>query len=200
MRMLSVGMVAVLGAASGAMAADVVETEGEFLDMIMDGYYVEDFDAYTYGSYQEYTLDLAQGDWSYTISASGGAMSFLWSGDGCMSTNSALDGLLVEFTGAPVTAVGGWFYGSDIDGWYIPNPIHIELGDGTSYDFDPASGEDFRGFVSPEGTPIASIWIDAPEVGPNAWSTLDHFYVGSAVPAPGALMLLGLAGLARRRR
>jgi len=198
MRKLTVGMVAILGASSAALGADVVTSEAEFLDVIMDGYYLEDFDAYYYGSYQEYTLDLAQGDWAYTISAYGDTMSFLWSGDSCMSTNNAYDGLLVEFTGAPVTAVGGWFYGSDISGFYIPGPIHIELGDGTEYDFDPTSGEDFRGFVS--DVPIASIWIDAPDTMAITWATMDHFYVGMAVPAPGALLLLGLAGLRRRRR
>jgi len=189
-------------AASAAGAAVIYEDEAGFLANIQANYYLEDFNGYVYGGYTEYTLDLSQNGWAYTISAEGGANSYLWSGDGNMSTNSALDWLRVDFdpaaeNGLP-SAVGGWFFPGDINGYYQTGPIVIDLSDGTHYEFDPANGTDFRGFTS--DVAITSITIDAPEGAANAWSTMDHFYVGSAVPGPGALALLGLAGLAATRR
>jgi hypothetical protein len=187
--------------ATTAGAAVIYEDEPSFLANIQAGYYLEDFNGYVYGGYTEYTLYLESNGWAYTISAEGGANSFLWSGDGNMSTNSALDWLRVDFdpdceNGLP-TAVGGWFFPSDISGYYQAGPIVIDMSDGTHYEFNPASGTDFRGFTT--DAPISWMTIEAPDGAVYAWATMDHFYVG-AVPAPGVLALLGLAGLARSRR
>jgi hypothetical protein len=193
---LAAGTVTLTAATAGA--AVVYEDEGTFLDNIQPAFLLEDFDGYVYGGYTEYTLDIGpMNGFSATISAEGGENSFLWSGDGNMSTNNALDYLRVDFTGDPVTAVGGWFFPSDINGFFQAGTIDIELSDGTMYSFDPADGTDFRGFTT--DAPISWIKIDAPDGAQNAWSTMDHFYVG-AVPAPGALALLALAGLGRSRR
>ena len=194
---------ALVALAAGAItltagASVVYENEASFLTAIQAGYYLEEFDGYTYGSYQGDTLNLSQGGWAYTISADGPVNSTLYSGDGNMSTNNATDWLRVDFTGDPVTAVGGWFFAGDIGGYYIPGPMIIELSDGTYYEFDPVNTTDFRGFTTSE--PITWMTIEATDVGGvPAWATMDHFYVG-AVPAPGVLALLGLAGLVRSRR
>ncbi|MDY7108779.1 MAG: hypothetical protein SYC29_09095 [Planctomycetota bacterium] len=193
---LAAGTVTLTAATAGAGV--VYEDEATFLDNIQPAFLLEDFDGYVYGGYTEYTLDIGpMNGFAGTISAEGGANSFLWSGDGNMSTNSALDYLRVDFTGDPVTAVGGLFFPSDINGFFQAGPIDIELSDGTMYSFDPANDADFRGFTT--DAPIDWIKIDAPDGAANAWSTMDHFYVG-AVPAPGALALLALAGLGRSRR
>jgi hypothetical protein len=182
-----------------ASAGMVYEDEGTFLDNILPAFLLEDFDGYVYGGFTEYTLDIGpMNGFAGTISAEGGANSFLWSGDGNMSTENATDYLRVDFTGDPVTAVGGWFFASDISGYFVPNrPVVIDLSDGTHYEFVPTSDTDFRGFTTDE--PISWIKIDCPDDASYYWSTMDHFYVG-AVPAPGVLALLGLAGLARSRR
>ena len=193
---------ALVALAAGAVtltagASVVYENEASFLAAIQPGYYLEDFNGYVYGGYTEYTLDLSQGGWAYTISAEGVENSFLWSGDGNMSTNNAQDYLRVDFTGDPVTAVGGWFFASDIGGYFVPGrPVVIDLSDGTNYEFVPTSDTDFRGFTTDE--PISWMKIDCPDDAAYYWSTMDHFYVG--VPAPGVLALLGLAGLVRSRR
>jgi hypothetical protein len=193
---LAAGTVTLTAATAGA--AVVYDDEGSFLDAIQPAFLLEDFNGYVYGGYTEYTLDIGpMNGFSATISCEGGANSYLWSGDGNMSTENATDWLRVDFTGDPVTAVGGWFFPSDINGFYQPGPIVIDLSDGTHYEFDPVSDTDFRGFTT-DG-PITWMTIDAPDDQLTAWSTMDHFYVG-AVPAPGALALLGLAGLARSRR
>ncbi|UCD75312.1 MAG: hypothetical protein JSV91_00025 [Phycisphaerales bacterium] len=197
MKHLVVGA-AVFGVASFATAATTVyDNEADFLAAIGD-YLLEDFDGYVYGGFTEYTLDIGpMNGYSGTISAQGGANSYLWSGDGNMSTNDATDALHVDFTGAPTFSVGGWFFASDISGYFVPGrQVIIELSNGFMYDFVPASDTDFRGFVSTDE--LSWIHIDAPDDASYYWSTMDHFYLDS--PAPGALALLGLAGLMRRRR
>jgi hypothetical protein len=186
-----------------AGASVVYEDEPTFLDNIQPGYYLEDFNGYVYGGYTEYTLYLENNGWAYTISAEGLVNSFLWSGDGNMSTNNAQDWLRVDFDpdaekGLP-TAVGGWFFASDISGYFVGNrPVVIDLSDGTHYEFVPGSDTDFRGFTTDEA--ISWMTIDCPDDASYYWSTMDHFYVGAVVPAPGVLALFGLAGLARSRR
>ncbi|UCD75313.1 MAG: hypothetical protein JSV91_00030 [Phycisphaerales bacterium] len=189
---------AVLGVASFAGAVTTVyDNEADFLAAIGD-YLLEDFDQYTYGEYTEYTLDIGpMNGYAGTISAEGGANSYLWSGYGDMSTNSALDWLRVDFTGLPTYSTGGFFYASDIGGYFVPGrQVVIELSNGFIYDFVPASQTDFRGFLSTDE--LFWMTIDAPDDASYYWSSMDHFYIDS--PAPGALALLGLAGLMRRRR
>ena len=199
MKHLAVGA-AVLGVASLATAnTTVFDNEADFLAAIGD-YLLEDFDGYYYGGFTEYTLDLGpENGYSGTISAEGGANSYLWSGDGNMSTNNAQDWLRIDFTGLPTYSTGGWFFASDISGYFMAGrPVVIELSNGFIYDYVPASDTDFRGFVSD----VALEWmtIDAPDDASYYWSTMDHYYVGGVIPAPGVLALLGLAGLVRSRR
>ena len=197
MRHLTVG-IAVLGVASVAGAATTVYTnEADFLADIGD-YLLEDFDGYVYGGFTEYTLDIGpENGYSGTISAQGLVNSYLWSGDGNMSTNNAQDWLHVDFTGDPTYSVGGFFFASDISGYFVPGrQVILELSNGFVYDYVPASDSEFVGFVA--DAPLDWINIDAPDDASYYWSSMDHFYIDS--PAPGALALLGLAGLMRRRR
>jgi len=198
-----IGTLALIAGSANA-AVDIFIDEGNFLNEVGD-FYLEDFDGYVYGGYTDLTLDLGPvNGFSYTLDADlGDGDPGLWSGDGNMSTNSALNMLRATFTGDPVYAVGGYFFASDINGFYIPGMVTIGLSDGTTYDFSPGSDIEFRGFVS--DVPIDYITIDAEDdlnTPVYRWSTMDHFYVGNAVPAPGSALLLGFAGVAglRRRR
>jgi len=189
----------VLGTTSAAFGTIVMTDEADFVNAMMPGYYLEEFDGFTYGSYTELTLDLAQGGWAYTISAEDqGGGGGLYSGDGNMSNNNAADALRVDFTGDPVTAIGGFFFPGEINGFFQAGPMRIELSDGTVYEYDSVSDTDFLGFVSE--APITWMLIDAVGLDLPDWPTMDHFYVGTAVPAPSVVALLGLAGFARRRR
>jgi hypothetical protein len=203
-KLLATGLV--LMAAGAASAVDTYTDEATFQALLQD-FYLEDFNDYFYGGYTEFTLDLGPvNGFSYTISVvdsptdGGGDPSgqYLWSGDGSMSTQSALDALRVDFTGDDVYAVGGWFFASDIGGFYQPGETIIGFDDGTEYSFFPGSDMDFRGFVS--DVPLSYIIIDAPDGAGVAWPAMDHFYVGNLIPAPTSIALLGFAGLLRRRR
>ncbi len=181
--------------AAGAATADMYTDEGAFLAQL-GNYYLEDFDWSYYGAvYPDTTLPMGPVDgFSYDLYAYLG----LWGGDGNMSTNNATDTLDIIMTGDPVYAVGGFFFGSDISGLYIAESVTVNLSDGQSHTYTPSSGTDFLGFTS--AVPITSLSIDADDTFQNAWSAVDHLYVGNLVPAPASIALLGAAGLLRRRR
>ena len=122
-----------------------------------------------------------------------------------LSTTDYRDGILITFTGADVTAVGGnvWSTGSlgGLRGGYIT----LELDDGTFELFSATSPENFRGLSTTSA--IRSIFIDMPD-GSNGgeegqfWVTMSSLYIGQVVPSPGSIAMLCIAGLgvSRRRR
>ena len=201
-----------LAQASLASAATMEFTdEATFLTKIKPDYYLEDFSNYNYAG--ELTADFgAVNGYSWTASTTaptipGGIAqepSGLFSLTNALSTVVAQDLLTITFTGRPVTALGGIFASTDINGDVAPQQkVIIKLSNNTSFSF---FGSDFRGFTS--DVAIASLTIDAVDVDPNDstnvfWPQLEHFYVG-VVPVPGAVWLfgsglLGLFSLMRRR-
>lgn len=188
-------------AASAHANAAWYTSEADFLSAINPDFYLEDFNGWVYGS----PLNGSQTTWNapgangygWTASASLG----LWSNDGSLSTNNAGDPITITFTGAPVTAFGGIFTGTDINGNVIPATVVITLSNGEQQQLINPTSSTFLGWTG--NVAITSITIDAPGVGVNDWPAVDHFYVGSAaIPAPGALaaLALGLVGCGRRRR
>lgn len=115
---------------------------------------------------------------------------YLFAGAGVLSTVSPDPDseLTLTFTGAPVTAIGGNFWGQMFQdptsiemNLQTPTTIVLTLGDGTVETFVADGQQAFRGFVSSK--PIASLRIGAPE--PNAdgayvWGVFDNLIVGSA--------------------
>jgi hypothetical protein len=192
-------LMALAGAAMVAApaTADVFTDSASFLDQVVPGYYYNNFTGVPGGA--QPSLDYSSGGFSYTISTAPGSISGLFNGTGIVSTDNAGDAILIEFTSGNVTAVGGNFWSTDINFFPFAADVTLDLSDGTSVTFFSTSANDFRGFTSDQV--ITSMTIDAvdPVAGP-AWSTLDNLYVGVAVPAPGAVALLGLGGLAAARR
>jgi len=177
-------------------------SESAFLSAIGPGYYLEDFDAFTYESYTGGPLGFGPTNgFSYTMSSPGG----LFSGYSNMSTNMESDALNIDFTGSPVTAVGGYFWPTDEDGGDLIGPISVSLSDGSGVshvNLPSASSSTFLGFVT-DGAAFISMSVSGSGI--NDWfPTVDHFYVGQQIPAPGALLLggigAGLVGWMRRRR
>lgn len=133
-------------------------------------------------------------EWSAT--ATGG----LFADAGYFSTNNAETELV--FALAPgVSAVGGNFFGTDLSFNVVPSIVEVTLSNGTTYLAALDTADAFVGFYSlgAEITSISTVALGA-EGGPSVFATADNLYV--AVPAPGAIALLGLAGAtaARRRR
>lgn len=183
--------------AAPAMAA-VYTDSASFLAQVQPGFYFNNFTGVPTGA--QPSLSYSSGGFSYTISTAPGSISGLFNGTGFVSTDNAQDMIQIDFTSGNVTAVGGNFWATDINFNAIAATVAINLSDGTSVSFNSTSANDFRGFTSTQT--ITSLTIDALDVpgGAFAWSTLDNLYVGQAIPAPGAMALLGLGGLAAARR
>ena len=144
----------------------------------------------------------------------GGTASVQWSAsasdglfvqDGVFSTNSP-ETLTFTFTPG-VRAVGGNFFGTDFDFNAASVIFTVSLSNGTSFTGEASSPASFTGFRSTTAATISSLSIDVePAQGfmgegvPPVYPSVDNLYFG--VPAPGAIALLGAAGLIgfRRRR
>lgn len=148
-----------------------------FIDAINPGFYQESFDGVVGGAVT--SLDFTDGTYSYTITAFGGGSNELFNDPGLISTDSALDALLVSFTGAPVFAVGGIFYAGDINFAPTGTSIVLTLDDGTEETLDPTAVDTFAGFVS--ASPILSIAIEAPDGAAPFWPTIEDLIVGTVV-------------------
>jgi hypothetical protein len=159
---------------------------------------IETFDSYN-GSYTSPLIGITGGvTWSAT-SASG----FQVSG-GQMST-SMPGAMNIAFSAAPVYGVYGNFFGTDANGNLAPGLVFVSLADGTGSLLYVDNPNVFFGFYSSD-VAITSISVSAdafPTGVPVLRATVDNLgfsYV--PVPAPGALALVGAAGLVgfRRRR
>ena len=144
--------------------------------------------------------------WTATSSASTGAM--VSTGTGIYSTPAG-SSIILDFTG-PVGAdfsglrgIGGGFQFFDSAGAFVPGKIWLKLSNGTSIFRNFNTETAFAGFwltdptltitgltIEPAGTAAAANFVG-----------IDTLYLGYAgVPAPGAIALLGAAGLIATRR
>ena len=155
----------------------------------------ENFNSYS-GPYAN-GLSGTAGGIQWTASAPGN----LFAGSGYLTT--FLTPTTLTFALSPsVQGVAGNFFGTNDSFGIVPAVIGVQLADGSSYVGYAASATDFVGFYS-TGAAISSISVSVSNVSgtDNIFATVDNLYF--AVPAPGALALIGVAGLiggARKRR
>jgi MYXO-CTERM domain-containing protein len=131
-------------------------------------------------------------DWTAT------ATNGLFVNDGEFSTNTP-ELLRFSFSSAPVYGVGGNFFGTDIDFNVVPALLFISLSDGTTYAGVVSNPNTFTGFFS-TGAAITGLTVQAVSGASSVFPTVDDMAFASTVPGPGALALLGLAGVVAGRR
>jgi hypothetical protein len=106
-----------------------------------------------------------------------------------------------SFAGAPLQGVAGRFFGTDVNFNVVPALITVSLQDGSSFVGFVTDAAAFTGFYS-TGPAITSISFtaQAPPGGSGVvYPTVDDLRF-AVIPAPGAVALLGLAGLVGFRR
>ena len=111
--------------------------------------------------------------------------------------------MTISFSGSGVSVYGvsGNFFATDASSNVVPSLVLVSLNDGTSYLNLIDTATVFVGFVS-TGAAISSISVSAQPLSggnPTVFPTMDNLGL-AYVPAPGAIALLGLAGLVARRR
>ena len=144
--------------------------------------------------------------WTATSSANTGAM--VSTGTGIYSAPAG-SSIILDFTGpvgpenGGLRGIGGGFQFFDSAGAFVPGKIWLKLSDGTSIVRNFNTETAFAGFwltdptltitgltIEPAGTAAAANFVG-----------IDTLYLGYAgVPAPGAIALLGAAGLIATRR
>jgi len=160
--------------------------------------YTETFSTASAG-YQS-SLTGAMGGVTWTFNASGG----LYVGDvnssRAVSTYYAGDALSLTLSPG-VKGFAGNVYGTDVVFNVVPSIVQLSLADGTSYIGLVDSATAFVGFYSTTAA-ITGVTILAQPLpgGTNSvYPTFDNMTF-AIVPAPGAVALIGLAGLAGSRR
>jgi hypothetical protein len=148
-------------------------------------------------------------DWSsWTATSSSGEM--VSTGTGIYSTPAG-SSIILDFTGpvgpdnGGLRGIGGGFQFFDSAGAFVPGKIWLKLSDGTSI---------FRNFNTE--TAFAGFWLTDPTltitgltIEPAGTAAVANFvgidtlylgYAGASVPGPGAITLLGAAGIVATRR
>jgi hypothetical protein len=100
-----------------------------------------------------------------------------------------------------VTAVGGNFTNTDINGNVIPGTIIVTLSDGSTQQLVNQTLSSYLGYTS-NGPTLTSITVVPQQSATNGWAQIDHFTVGTQIPEPTAVCVLagGLGLLVLRRR
>lgn len=202
--MKTIHLITALAAATAtslvANATTIHTSEADFLDAIELGYFLNDFNDLGGYGYIGTSKSYSSGGFSYTITGAGGG---LYKTFGAISTLNETDVLTLTFTSGNVTAVGAKDFLTNYDGYETGGQVRVTLSDGTSVIADSPS---FVGFTT-TGAFITSLEIISLSTGDDQhYPSIDHLYVGTAVPEGGSTLamfglgLLGMLGLMRRTR
>ena len=117
-------------------------------------------------------------------------------GSTVLSANVSGKALTLNFTAGAPTAVGGYFFNTDIGFNVLNRVITVTANPGASaQSVVTGSATNFFGWLDDSGTPFTSLVIVPGAGSPDAYATVDDLVLGQAAPAaqvPGPLPVLGL--------
>jgi len=185
----------------GTGNAGLIFDQSTFVASLQPGYYLEDFSSLTGPGSIPGPLSFSSGGFTYSANAPGGFYAVQTpsgSGNHVLTTESAADTITLTFTSGNVTAVGGYFFTTDLFGDVTPGTITLIFSDGTLVNLTNQDLTTFTGYIS-DGPTITSLQIFASQEGDvEAWPTVDNLYVGAGIPPengvipePSTLLLFG---------
>jgi hypothetical protein len=190
-------------------AGTTFNNEATFLTGILPGYYLEEFSEYNFyaniGNLQNYT---GGSGFSYSVSSDGGLYAVPGEALGAISTLYNTDILSINFTGAPVTAVGGQFFLTNLQGYNTDGQVTVTFSDNTFATVTMSNlTRPFFGYsVFSSELPITSLSLVSirPDGQDTYYPTIDHLYVGAVgtqapLPPSGLLLGSGILGLVTLR-
>lgn len=143
--------------------------------------------------------------YTYDAAATGGLFTGNVNGSQAFSTNNPVP-LTLAFTAGAPTAVGGYFFNTDVNFNVFNRVITVTANPGASaQSVVTGSATNFFGWLDDSGTPFTSLVIEPGVGSPDTYATVDDLVLGQAGPAsvPGPLPLMGAAtafGFSRRLR
>jgi hypothetical protein len=193
-------LAALLCATAGAQAAITVYTsQAAFLGAVTAPG-VDTFDDLEVQPYAD-TVFRTAGAYNYQAYSSGAIWGAGGPTDHWLSNNTRYTPIVFSnFTGG-VNAFGGNFFGSDIEGAYVPDAnVILTAVDGSTltYTLAGATTDSFLGFVS--DAPLTSVVLGTD--GGDYWPTANNVVLAVPEPATYGMLLagIGLLGVAARRR
>ncbi len=199
----SLALAALLSTAAAAHADITVYTsEAAFLAAV-SAPGTDTYDDLLLAQYPSPLMRMA-GTYSYTAASDGGLYGAGVDADHWLSTNLAGDAITFAGFSPGVLALGGFFFGSDISGAFIPGTsmtLTAESGEIKTVILDDTTVGSFLGFVS--SSQLASVVLSANQPGTYpVWPTVNNLTLAVPEPATYGMLLagLGVAGFAARRR
>jgi len=174
--------------------------QADFLNAIQPGFYLNNFASLPNFDLVASPTNFSNGTYSYTASATDGLYGVSPNSNRALSTNNLSQSITFNNFTPNITAIGGYFFGTNFDG--DPTSVTVTAsvnGGSASLQATTGSATNFFGFVSDDGSPILSL---TQSVG-TQFATVDDLIVAQAVPEP--LTLLGASaavafGAAFKRR
>ncbi|WP_313703489.1 PEP-CTERM sorting domain-containing protein [Massilia sp.] len=197
----SLAAAVLLCVASGAQAQIDVYTDRTAFLAAVGGYGVDTYDDLAVQLYES-PFARSAGSYGYTASADSGLYGAGSGGDGWLTPNVDNEAIIFSNFAPGIVGFGGYFFGSDINGAFVPNgTLQFTATDGSTLDYTltGATTTSFVGFVS--SSPLASVSLIS---GGDYWATANDVTLAMPIPEPEtyAMMMLGLGvvGWMRRRR
>jgi hypothetical protein len=177
-----------------AHATAIYTNQASFLAATQPGYYLETFNSLPQFTSLTPPLNFSKNGFSYNVTTASGNPFFNIgpSGDTWLSTFHEFDPIVFNVTSNNVTAIGGSFFLTNVNGDISGGTLTVTLNNGSMFSITNASSTSFIGFTT--GVPIQSLTVTPPASGSTLiFATVNDFITGKSVPETGSsVLLLGL--------